>query len=55
MPDMKTAEVHRRIREIYGENVMNDGLVRKWVRTFKNGHTNMQNKQRFQRYLMSFL
>ncbi|GBL84139.1 hypothetical protein AVEN_118554-1 [Araneus ventricosus] len=36
---VKPAEIHRQLVEIYGENVMTDGMVRKWVRQFNGGHT----------------
>ena len=29
---MKAVEIHRKICEIYGQNLMSDGMVRKWVR-----------------------
>ncbi|GBM06029.1 hypothetical protein AVEN_49415-1 [Araneus ventricosus] len=36
---VKPAEIHRQLVEIYDENVMTDGMVRKWVRQFRtNGH-----------------
>ncbi|GBM16608.1 hypothetical protein AVEN_88950-1 [Araneus ventricosus] len=38
---VKPAEIHRQLVEIYGENVMTDGMVRKWVRHFKDGRTNV--------------
>ena len=30
-------EIHHRICQVYGDNVMNDGMVRKWVRMFTEG------------------
>ena len=38
--DLKTAEIHHGISEVYGENIMNDGMVLKWVRTFNNEKVN---------------
>ncbi|GBM69716.1 hypothetical protein AVEN_88221-1 [Araneus ventricosus] len=35
--NVKPAEIHRQLVEIYGENVMTDGIVRKWVRQFNDG------------------
>jgi hypothetical protein len=32
--NVKPADIDRQIREVYGENAMSDGMVRKWVRTF---------------------
>ncbi|GBO26776.1 hypothetical protein AVEN_136984-1 [Araneus ventricosus] len=42
----KPAEIHRQIVEIYGENVMTDGMVRKWVRQFNDGRTNVHDEAR---------
>ena len=28
------SEIHHEICQVYGENVMSDGMVRKWVRMF---------------------
>ncbi|GBN15728.1 hypothetical protein AVEN_135083-1 [Araneus ventricosus] len=43
---VKPAEIHRQLVEIYGENVMTDGMVRKWVRQFNDGRTNIQDEAR---------
>ncbi|GBM24044.1 hypothetical protein AVEN_34001-1 [Araneus ventricosus] len=43
---VKPAEIHRQLVEIYGENVMTDGMVRKWVRQFNDGHTNVHDEAR---------
>ncbi|GBM49535.1 hypothetical protein AVEN_108772-1 [Araneus ventricosus] len=37
--NVKQTEIHRQLVEIYGENVMTDGMVRKWVRQFNDGRT----------------
>ncbi|GBL96704.1 hypothetical protein AVEN_111844-1 [Araneus ventricosus] len=42
----KMAEIHRQLSEVYGENIMSEGMVRKWVRAFKNGHTNVYDEER---------
>ncbi|XP_067139557.1 protein GVQW3-like [Centruroides vittatus] len=42
----KAAEIHRQISEVYGESVMRDGMVRKWVRAFSNGRTNIHDEER---------
>ncbi|XP_076057717.1 histone-lysine N-methyltransferase SETMAR-like isoform X1 [Oratosquilla oratoria] len=34
---MKAAKIHYQISEVYGENIMSDGMVQKWVRAFKDG------------------
>ncbi|GBN30733.1 hypothetical protein AVEN_233293-1 [Araneus ventricosus] len=44
--NVKQAEIHRQLLEIYGENVMTDGLVRKWVRQFNDGRTNSNDEAR---------
>ncbi|GBM02825.1 hypothetical protein AVEN_52008-1 [Araneus ventricosus] len=43
---VKPAEIHRQLVEIYGENVMTDGMVRKWVRQFNDGRTNVYDETR---------
>ncbi|GBM97359.1 hypothetical protein AVEN_6013-1 [Araneus ventricosus] len=43
---VKLAEIHFQLVEIYGENVMTDGMVRKWVRQFNDGHTNVHDEAR---------
>ncbi|GFU31973.1 HTH_48 domain-containing protein [Trichonephila clavipes] len=42
----KSVDIHHQISEVYGENIMRDGMVRKWVRAFKDGHTNIQDEER---------
>jgi hypothetical protein len=39
--NVKPADIHRQISEVYGENAMSDGMVRKWVRKFNEGHDNV--------------
>jgi len=29
------SEIHHQICQVYGDNAMSDGMVRKWVRMFK--------------------
>ncbi|GBM61292.1 hypothetical protein AVEN_253040-1 [Araneus ventricosus] len=43
---VKPAEIHRQLVEIYGENVMTDGMVKKWVRQFNDGRTNVHDEAR---------
>ena len=31
------SEIHHQICQAYGDNAMSDGMVRKWVRMFKEG------------------
>ncbi|GBL77707.1 hypothetical protein AVEN_152926-1 [Araneus ventricosus] len=40
--NVKPAEIHRQLVEIYGENLMTDGMVRKWVRQFNDVRTNVR-------------
>jgi hypothetical protein len=45
--------IHRKIREIYGENAMSDGMVRKWVRKFNEGRHNVNDEPRSGRLSVS--
>jgi hypothetical protein len=31
------SEIRHQICQVYGDNVMNDGIIRKWVRMFNEG------------------
>jgi len=31
------SKINHQIRQVYGDNVMSDGMVRKWVRMFNEG------------------
>ncbi|GBO44821.1 hypothetical protein AVEN_89985-1 [Araneus ventricosus] len=42
--NVKQAEIHRQRVEIYGENVMTDGMVRKCVRQYNDGCTMFMTK-----------
>ncbi|GBM66704.1 hypothetical protein AVEN_275749-1 [Araneus ventricosus] len=44
--NVKQAEIHRQLVEINGKNVMTDGMVRKWVRQFNDGHANVHDEAR---------
>ncbi|GBM48453.1 hypothetical protein AVEN_98989-1 [Araneus ventricosus] len=44
--NVKQVEMHRQLVEIYGENVVTDGMVRKWVRQFNDGNTNGHDQAR---------
>ncbi|GBM61256.1 hypothetical protein AVEN_30558-1 [Araneus ventricosus] len=44
--NVKPAEIHRQLIEIYGEYAMTDGMVRKWVRQFNDGRTNVHDEAR---------
>lgn len=40
------AEIHRELCAVYGPNIMGEGLVRRWVRSFKNGRTNVHDEDK---------
>ncbi|GBM61290.1 hypothetical protein AVEN_253038-1 [Araneus ventricosus] len=44
--NVKPAEIHSQLVEIYGENIMTDGMVRKWVRQFNDGRTIVHDEAR---------
>jgi hypothetical protein len=44
--NVKPAYIHRQICEVYGENAMSDGMVRKWVRQFNEGRENVHDEVR---------
>lgn len=43
---MKVAEINRQVCEVYRENIMSDGIVRRWVRAFKDDHNNVHDEER---------
>ena len=43
---MLPSEIHHQIRELYGDNAMSDGMVRKWVRMFNEGRENLHDEAR---------
>ena len=40
------SEIHHQICQVYGDNVMSDGMVRKWVRMFNEGRENVHDEAR---------
>jgi transposase len=44
--NVKPADIHRQVCEVYGENVMSDGMVRKWVGKFSEGLDNVHEEPR---------
>ncbi|GFX67159.1 HTH_48 domain-containing protein [Trichonephila clavipes] len=42
----KSVDIHHQISEVYGESIMTDEMVRKWVRAFKDGRTNIHDEER---------
>ena len=41
---MLPSEIHHQICQVYGDNAMSDGMVRKWVRMFNEGQENVHNE-----------
>jgi len=35
------SEIHHHVCQVYGDNAMSDGMVRKWVQTFNEGQENV--------------
>ena len=35
------SEIHHQTCQVYGDNAMSDGMVRKWVRMFNEGRENV--------------
>jgi transposase len=44
--NVKPADIRRQICEVYGENAMSDGMVRKWVRKFNESRDNVHEEPR---------
>ena len=40
------SEIHHQICQVYGDNAMSDGMVRKWVRMFNEGRENVHDEGR---------
>ena len=38
------SEIHHQICQVYGDNVMSDGTVRKWVQMFNEGRENVHDE-----------
>jgi len=43
------SEIHHQICQVYGDNAMSDGIVRKWVRMFNEGRENVHDEARSRR------
>ena len=43
---MLPSEIHHQICQVYGDNAMSDGMVRKWVRMFNEGRENVHDRAR---------
>jgi transposase len=46
---VKPDDIHRQMCEVYGENAISDGMVRKWVRKFNEGREKMHDEPRSSR------
>jgi len=44
--DVLPSEIHHQICQLYGDNAMSDGMVRKWVRVFNEGRENLHDEAR---------
>jgi len=44
--NVRPAEIYRQVCEVYGENAMSDGMVRRWCRMFSEGRTNVHDDDR---------
>jgi len=40
------SEIHQQICQVFGDNAMSDGVVRKWVRLFNEGRENVHDEAR---------
>jgi len=40
------SDIHHQICQVYGDNAMSDGMVRKWVRMFNEGRDNVHDEVR---------
>jgi len=40
------SEIHHQICQVYGDNAMSDGMVRKWVRMFNERRGNLHDEAR---------
>jgi len=40
------SEIHYQICQVYGDNAMSDGMVRKWVRMFNEGREKVHDEAR---------
>jgi transposase-like protein len=43
---VKAADIHRQVCEVYGENAISDGILRKWVIKFNEGRDNVHDEPR---------
>ena len=43
---MLPSEIQHQICQVYGDNAMSDGMIRKWVRMFNEGRENLYDEAR---------
>ena len=43
---MLPSEIQHHICQVYGDNAMSDGMIRKWVRMFNEGRENLHDEAR---------
>jgi hypothetical protein len=44
--NIKLADIHRQLCEVYGEHAMSDSMVRRWMRHFNEGRKNVHDDPR---------
>ena len=44
--NMKPAEIHRQLCDVYGEHAMSSSMARRWVRMFNEGSENVRDDPR---------
>jgi hypothetical protein len=44
--NVRLAEIYWQVCEVYGENAMSDGMMRRWCRMFSEGRTNFHDDDR---------
>ena len=49
---VKAVGIHCNTCEVYGQNIMSDGMVCKWVRAFKDGRKNVNDEEQSGRPLL---
>jgi hypothetical protein len=53
--NIRLAEIHRQVVEVYGEGEENKGNARKWCRLFKEGNTNVHDGNEVSALLWSWM
>ena len=44
--NIKPADIHSQLCEVYGKDAISDGMVRRWVRKFNEGSVSVHDEQR---------